>query len=281
MRETVVPAVAVGRGQGLGVCVQGAGLCLTKNRHPEEWKDDAGGKPQVASIRVSGGFTLLELIVALTIVAMVTLIAATAFRLTVQAWDRGAEEGESRQIESALPVLLQKQLAARVNSRMFGKAMIAPEKYFCGSENALSFLTTYAPQGSLLQGVLWVRYVFDPGAATLLIYLKSVTRPDDLGESTTPGLRSKNKDEGFPVSQIQGITKFRLLYTDEPLFDPDDMRHWRTEWKCDAESTGVPAGGTLTGLMLEMTIGDGPRARSLRWNYQIGVQKAASPGVLQ
>ena len=136
---------------------------------------------------MSAGFTLLEILVSLTIVAMVTLIAATAFRLTVQAWERGADEGESRQIQAALPVLLENQLAARVNSRLFGKANITPDKFFCGSENSLSFLTTYAPQGSLLQGVLWVRYVFDPGQGVLLIYLKSVTRPDDVGENITGG----------------------------------------------------------------------------------------------
>ncbi len=55
------------------------------------------------------GFTLLELLVAMSLVALVTLIAATAFRMTVQAWERGAEEGESRQIQSALPTLLEKQ----------------------------------------------------------------------------------------------------------------------------------------------------------------------------
>ena len=41
-------------------------------------------------IHFSSGFTLLELLVAMTLVALVTLIAATAFRLTIQAWERGA-----------------------------------------------------------------------------------------------------------------------------------------------------------------------------------------------
>lgn len=230
---------------------------------------------------MSGGFTLLEILVSLTIVAMVTLIAATAFRLTVQAWNRGAEEGESRQIEAALPVLLEKQLASRVNSRLFGKANITPDKFFCGSENSLSFLTTYSPQGSLLQGVLWVRYVFDPGQGVLLIYLKSVTRPDDVGENITGGLRSRKMDDGAPVSRISGITKFRLLYTDELLFDPDELRQWHNEWKCEQDAMGAPATSAPTGIVLEMTIGDGPRARNFRWNYRIGVQKAASPGVIQ
>jgi prepilin-type N-terminal cleavage/methylation domain-containing protein len=226
-------------------------------------------------IHPSGGFTLLELLVAMSLVALVTLIAATAFRLTVQAWERGAEEGESRQIQSALPVLLEKQLGARVNTLMFGKAMVNPDKFFCGTENTLSFLTTYAPQRSLLQGVMWVRYQFDPGQKTLMIYLKSVTRLDDLGESAG-GFHSKKTEEGFPVSQIHGIINYRLFYTDDPLFDANDSKQWQREWKCDAETAGAPSG-----LILEMTIEEGSKARSYRWYYRIGGQQSASPAVGQ
>jgi len=222
-------------------------------------------------IHPSCGFTLLELLVAMTLVALVTLIASMAFRLTVQAWERGAEEGESRQIQSALPVLLENQLGARVASRMFGKAMVDPDKFFCGTENTLSFLTTYAPQGSLLQGVMWVRYRFDPGQKTLAIYLKSVTRLDDLGENTD-GSQLIKTDEGFPVSQIHGILNYRLFYTDDPLFDANDAKQWQKEWKCEAGSAGAPSG-----LMLEMTIEEGSKARSFRWCYRIGGQQSASP----
>jgi prepilin-type N-terminal cleavage/methylation domain-containing protein len=219
----------------------------------------------------SSGFTLLELLIAMALVALVTLIAATAFRVTVQAWERVSEEGESRQIQSALPVLLEKQLEARVSTRMFGKETVNPDSYFCGGENSLSFLTAYAPQGSPLQGVQQVQYLFDAGRKTLLVYLKSVTRLDDLGDATD-GFQSKKTEEGFPVSQIHGITDFRLLYTDEPLFDTNDLKQWQTDWQCGMESVAVPSG-----LMLEMTIGEGSRARSLKWFYRIGGLQSAGP----
>ncbi len=224
-------------------------------------------------LHLSSGFTLLELLVAMALVALVTLIAATAFRLAVQAWERGADEGESRQIQSALPALLEKQLGSRVVTRMFGTAMVNPDKYFCGNENTLSFLTTYAPQGSLLQGVMQVRYRFDPGLKTLMIFLKSVTRLDDLGEGGD-GFQSKKTDEGFPVSQIHGIIDFRLFYTDDPLFDANDMKQWQRDWKCDADSTGAP-----TGLMLEMTIDEGSKSRRNKWFFLIGGQQPSGTAV--
>ncbi len=208
----------------------------------------------------------------MALVALVTLIAATAFRLTVQAWERGSEEGESRQIQSALPALLEKQLAARVIRQVLGPAKINPSIYFCGGENSLSFITVYSPQGALLQGMLWVRYRFDPGQKMLLIYQQSVTRLEDLEGITDRGLGSKTAEEGVPVSQIQGISDFRLAYTGELLYDSDDPKQWQKNWECGAESRGVPLG-----LMLEMTVGEGVRSRSFKWFYRIGSQQLTAP----
>ncbi|MBI5591149.1 MAG: prepilin-type N-terminal cleavage/methylation domain-containing protein [Deltaproteobacteria bacterium] len=224
----------------------------------------------VKRILFSRGFTLLELLVAMALVALVTLIAATAFRLTVQAWERGSEEGESRQIQSALPVLLEKQLASRMIAPIFGAAKVNPAVNFCGDENTLSFITAYAPQGSVLQGMQWVRYQFDAGSKTLLIYQQSMTRQDDLPIAES-GLKSKTVEAGDLVSQIQGISDFRLAYTGEPLYDSDEPKQWQKYWECGAESKGMPSG-----LMLKMTIGEGVRSRSFRWCYRIGIQQSAN-----
>jgi prepilin-type N-terminal cleavage/methylation domain-containing protein len=226
---------------------------------------------KTSSLDPYSGFTLLELLVAMALVALVTLIAATAFRLTVQAWERGSEEGESRQIQSALPSLLEKQLAARVITRVFGGAKINPEVFFCGGENSLSFITAYAPQGSAFQGMQWIGYQFDSGRKTLLIYQQSVTRQDDLPIAER-GLGSNMPEAGVLVSQIQEISDFRLAYTAEPLYNPDDSKQWQKNWECGAESSGVPFG-----LMLEMTVGEGARSRRIKWIFRIGGLQPANP----
>jgi prepilin-type N-terminal cleavage/methylation domain-containing protein len=226
---------------------------------------------QPSAFSLDRGFTLLELLVAMALVALVTLIAATAFRLTVQAWERGSEEGESRQIQSALPALLERQLASRVITRVFGQAKIDPGVYFCGGENFLSFITAYSPQGSVLQGMQRVRYQFDSGRKMLLIYQQSVTRQDDL-PIAEGGLGSSMAEAGVLVSQIQGVSDFRLAYTVEPLYNPDVPKQWQKYWECGAESSGVPFG-----MMLEMTVGEGARSRSIKWVYRIGDQRSASP----
>ena len=104
--------------------------------------------------------------------------------------------------------------------------------------------------------MLWVKYRFDPGQKMLFIYQRSVTRLEDLAIAETDS-GVKHAEEGLPVSQIQGISDFRLAYAVESLYDPDDSKQWQNNWDCGAESVGVPFG-----LMLKMTIGEGARSRS-------------------
>lgn len=223
------------------------------------------------SIKSSGaGFTLLELLIAMTLMAVVTLIASMALRLTVQAWERGSQEGESRQIMSALPSLLEKQLSARITSRIFNQSNINPDHFFCGSEESLSFLTTFAPYGSAIQGVIWVRYEYEKDQNMLLIYMQPITRLDDLnigrdGSGSRKGFPVSNKlSESLPVGQIHGIADFRISYAEKPVYETDDSGKWETEWKCGLESVGLPSG-----LMLEIIISEGSRDRSLKWFYLI------------
>ena len=214
----------------------------------------------------ASGFTLLEILVAMTLVAMVTVIAVTAFKLTVLAWQRVPDEGESSQIQSALPVLLDNQLAARVKTSILGQAKINPSLYFCGDENSLSFMTAYAPRGSMSQGMSWVSYQFDPGQKTLFIYQQVVTRLEDM-DLLQSGLGSKKLGGIVPVSRIQGLSGFSLAYTSELLFSPDDFRQWQNYWSCGADSIGFPVG-----LMLKMTIGEGTRSQTFTWVYRLGDQ---------
>ncbi len=213
---------------------------------------------------LSEGFTLLEILVAMVMVALVTLILMMAFRLTLQAWERTSSEGESRQMLSALPTLLGNQLDARAVNNLFGQAQIRPDIYFCGSDDTLSFLTMYAPQGSPVQGLLWVRYQFDAGQGVLRIYLQPVTRLDDLGDSRDAAKGVLQSDDGYLISELHDIVDFKLAYTDTALYNPDDSKQWYSEWKCGTDSVGAPYG-----MMLRIAVRKGAGTQAYRWIYQV------------
>ncbi len=208
------------------------------------------------------GFTLLELLVAMVLVSMVTLVAAMALKLAIESWERGVEEGEDAQLGVAIPALMGKQLSSLVKTDPFDKASKARLLPFCGQEHTLSFFTSYAPQGSPWQGLLKVTYLFKEEEETLYLYEQVITRKDDLKEEPGP-LSDKWEKSLAPISQVHGITDFILTYTDQERGDPQDMDAWKETWEC--LSASLP-----TGLGVSLQAGRSPEAQSRRWYFRLG-----------
>jgi hypothetical protein len=183
-----------------------------------------------------GGWTLLEILVAMVLMSMVTLVSAQALRLAVQAWERTEREGDSRQVLLALPMLMQNQLDSLVTSAVFRTAAGPAVLPFCGSETAVSFFTAYAPQGSGEQGLMYVLYRYDPGSGVLEIYQQTVTSAEVLEELVGGG---KIQIGIQPVSRIEGIQAFRLYYAAEEISNPNQTEDWQSFWECEAERTSL------------------------------------------
>lgn len=177
------------------------------------------------------GFTMIELLVAMVLISMVTLAATVAMRLTINAWERGVKEGEEKQILTALPALLENQLAALVTKAPVSDASKMEELKFCGEKTGLSIFTTYAPRGSLLQGVLRVTWVFDEETGTLTIFQQRIGGPDDLKEEYNP--LGDQWGEGLePVSRVSKIASFSFAYAKQRDIDVNDNDKWEEKWAC-------------------------------------------------
>ncbi|MFZ3047881.1 MAG: prepilin-type N-terminal cleavage/methylation domain-containing protein [Desulfatirhabdiaceae bacterium] len=202
------------------------------------------------------GFTLLEILVAMVLVLLVTLISTQALRLTIQAWERTEKEGDAKQIRVALPSLIHNQLESLVLSARFQQQGQPVNLIFCGSENQMSFFSAYAPQGSESQGLMHIRYVYDNQTATLYIYQQVITSEDSFLTATETGSK-KGRMTDNPISQISGISDFRLAYALETEFDPTDENMWEPVWECiegeNQISIGAPAG-----VLLYLQTVDGP-----------------------
>ncbi len=209
------------------------------------------------------GFTLMEVVVAMVLVSMVTLVATLGFRLAVRAWERGEEEGNSRQISTSVPALLQRQLDSVEKTVFFGKGgkKVLP---FSGSENGISFFTSYAPEGSSIQGLIRVTYVFDKEKTRLAVFEKAITRLKDMDENHNP-LSEKWDDETKPVSIIDHIENFSVVFLKKINNDNDkssfDNVEWKTTWGKDDH--GFPG---FVKLMLEQK-NKGPVQK---WYFEVG-----------
>lgn len=208
------------------------------------------------------GFTLLELLVAMALISMVTLVVTVALKLSIQSWERGVEEGETSQLWVAIPALMTKQLDSLIKFRPFNQATGRQMLPFYGKKNALSFITSYAPQGSPWQGLLRVTYVFEEEQETLYLFEQVITRKDDLSDAYDP-LSDKWEDTLKPISQVPGISGFDLTYARQHAHNPQGPVDWQDAW--EGTSTSLP-----TRLGVKLQVGTGANSEARNFYFRLG-----------
>lgn len=116
------------------------------------------------NVRSFTGFTLLELILSITILSLVALIIGSGFRLGLRAWERGNKELESNQRLRAFSALIVQDLKSIFPYKMEidNKKVIL----FEGQENSILFVSTLG--GRLQGGLKWVKYSYNEDSRTLL-----------------------------------------------------------------------------------------------------------------
>jgi general secretion pathway protein J len=161
--------------------------------------------------RQKNGFTLIELILAITILSLITVIIGGAFRLGIQAWEKGEKETEDAQRLRVLSSLLSQQLKSSYPYEMKMKDKDEEVVLFKGESDSITFVTTLAD--SSYGGFKWVRYVFRDGA---LFYMEGLL-PDKKFQET---IKSKDKEEIID----KNIDEFQFSY-----YSSDDDE-WKESW---------------------------------------------------
>src|SRR2546423_430276 len=120
--------------------------------------------------RGSDGFTLLEVLVSLTIMALITTVAFAGLSIGIDSWHRGSRKIDELDHRFTLERILQRQIAMA-------------DHIFRGDRDQLEFSTTY----SLANGSgdpVWVKYVLDTN--DLMYFETPMTQYR--AEQTTPSL---------------------------------------------------------------------------------------------
>ncbi len=120
--------------------------------------------PPFLPYRCHGGFTLLELVISITILTLVVLIIGSGFRLGMKAWDRGESETEWTQKFRVLSGLFSQQIKS-----VFPYSLEIDEDeevvLFQGEADSIFFVTTLTE--SFSGGFKWLRYSHQEGALLL------------------------------------------------------------------------------------------------------------------
>jgi len=136
--------------------------------------------------RNNAGFTLLEVLVSLTIMAMITAVAFAGLSIGIDSWHRGSRKIDELDRRFTIERVIQRQIALT-------------DHVFRGDRDQLEFSTTY----SLANGSgdpVWVKYVLDGNE--LLYFETPFTQYVE--SQTTPALK-----QTFAAVSMNG---FRYLY---------------------------------------------------------------------
>lgn len=166
------------------------------------------------------GFTLIELIIAITILSFIAVIIGNAFRLGIRAWERGEKETEDSQLMRALPGLLSQQIKSFYPYRMKMENKDEDVVVFKGEPDSVIFVTTLTDAS--FGGAKWVKYTFRDGK----LFYKEGLLPDRKFEEKVQG----GDDEEIVDAQI-GDCEFSYLSTD------DD--EWKEKWDFGDDPPGA------------------------------------------
>jgi prepilin-type N-terminal cleavage/methylation domain-containing protein len=175
------------------------------------------------------GFTLIELLISMTLISVLVLILSMAVRSGLRAWVRGKEINERLIAMSAVEGLMGRQLRATVKD---DGSEIGQYVDFNGSDEEISFVTTYIPRGFQAGGVFRVVYRFDEREKLLVYAQRVITREQDLEETLEDGVETKDHEdlaeEGWDISVVSGIESLAFTFTDTP--DDTDPEEWKNDW---------------------------------------------------
>ncbi len=164
----------------------------------------------------NAGFTLLEVVIAVTILTLITLIVGYSFRLGINAWEKGEQEAGWTQRFRVLSGLLSQQIKSAYPYKM----EIDDEKVilFKGESNSIVFVTTIAEKS--YGGFKWVRYSHKDGT----LFHKEGLLPDkNLPEHITG-------DEEVVDNNLEEI-KF--------TFFSNDDGEWKESWDYEEKLPGA------------------------------------------
>ncbi len=188
---------------------------------------------------ISSGFTLLELLISLSIVGLILLIVFGALRIGSRAWEKGERDVEAHQRQRIVLGLIKQQLA----SASLLEIKIGDQKpfYLKGDDRSVAFISRVPVLPDNRVGMAYVQYVVqeeDEGdRERLSFYEKS-------GLLFGKDKEMEEPEEDDFLLLIPGIESLRFEYLKGPEKD-EDQPEWQEVWDPEADQ-GLPLAVRIT-----------------------------------
>jgi len=183
-------------------------------------------KPHVGT----SGFTLLEMVVTLTILGFILLIIFGAFRLGLSAWEKGESSGQEYQKVRAVSQLLSQQLKSMVPYKIKTEKAEGDYLAFEGRSHSLKFVSAVSIRAKQPEGFVYATYAFREGGnegGRLVVYEQRVLIKKNFFE--------EEPDEESGVPMIEGISEIQFEYYREEDPAKNENGGWLEEWNAKEE----------------------------------------------
>ena len=183
------------------------------------------------------GFTLLELMIALTITAVIVVIIFGALRIGIRAWEKGEKDVDIRQKQRIVLDLIKRQLASTCVSNWERDLQMIPLK---GDHNSIAFVSRIPIKPGNRLGLFYVQYAVkqdkNKDKQHLIFYEKNIELPDIKIDAGT-------LDEGDFSELLPGMKSIVFEYLkDRP---GEKLSLWQKSWD-PAVDQGVPRAVRIT-----------------------------------
>jgi len=185
---------------------------------------------QARSNEGTSGFTLLEMVITLTILGFILLIIFGAFRLGISAWEKGESSREEYQKVRAVLQVVSRQLKSMVPYKVKTEKAEGDYLAFEGRPRSLKFVSTLSMRTNQPEGFVYAIYEFRDGGdrnGSLVVYEQRVLIRKNFFEE------GPREELGVPL--IEGISDIQFEYyrEEDPL--KNRLEGWVEAWSAKEE----------------------------------------------
>ena len=190
------------------------------SKHSQSHKTSQSG----VLLSAAFGFTLLELMISLTILGLILVIVFGALRIGVRAWEKGEKDVDIHQRERVVLNLVKAQIASVSAAEITGQE--AAQFRFKGDAESMSFVSDLPVVPTNTFGTVYVKYRIERAHGKegykLIVYEKNLAFIDKEKKMKDP-----EESEYFDLIPTAGDIRFEYLQYPENDQDPPE---WQESW---------------------------------------------------
>jgi general secretion pathway protein J len=175
------------------------------------------------------GFTLIEVMITLTLLGFILLMVFSVFRLGLAAWEKGESAKEKYQTMRVISQMIGRQVKSMVPYRIKTRKSEGDYLAFQGKAQSLRFVSAFPLKSRRPEGLVYAIYEFrEEGreGGRLVFYEQRVLNRDFVEEDPKP-------ETG--ISLFEGISSVRFEYYREESPEKNRVGGWSEEWDAKEE----------------------------------------------